>query len=146
MKVIEKLSPVRALKQYFGFDGFRGRQGEVIDHLLDGRDTFVIMPTGAGKSLCYQLPAIMMEGTALVISPLIALMKNQVDQLQAFGEELEIVRRGPDEAIMRTDETIEEVEEIIEEVAAARTTERGTRADDKRSEAAMEDRKKQGYF
>jgi len=76
-----------ALKNSFGYDQFRGRQQEVIENLLAGNNTFVIMPTGAGKSLCYQLPAIMQEGTALVISPLIALMKNQVDQLQAFGIE-----------------------------------------------------------
>lgn len=84
---LEKVDLKAALKQYFGFDQFRGRQEEVVKHLLEGNDCFVIMPTGAGKSLCYQLPSIVMEGTALVISPLIALMKNQVDQMSALGIE-----------------------------------------------------------
>ena len=87
MEVLEKEDIRAALKQYFGFDEFRGRQEEVVRHLLDGKDAFVIMPTGAGKSLCYQLPSIVMDGTALVISPLIALMKNQVDQMSALGIE-----------------------------------------------------------
>lgn len=77
----------QALKHYFGYDTFRGRQEEVIQNLMAGKNTFVIMPTGAGKSLCYQLPAIVMSGTAIIISPLIALMKNQVDQMQALGIE-----------------------------------------------------------
>lgn len=87
MDVVEKIDLKRVLKQFFGFDEFRGKQEEVMHNLLGGNDTFVIMPTGAGKSLCYQLPAIASEGTALVISPLIALMKNQVDQLTAHGIE-----------------------------------------------------------
>ena len=73
------------LKEVFGFDKFRGEQYNIIESIVLGHNTFVIMPTGAGKSLCYQLPAITLEGTAVVISPLIALMKNQVDQMVAFG-------------------------------------------------------------
>jgi len=73
------------LQNFFGFDNFKGEQEAIITNILAGNDTFVIMPTGGGKSMCYQLPALMSEGTAIVISPLIALMKNQVDQLRAFG-------------------------------------------------------------
>ena len=73
------------LKEVFGYHNFRGTQESIIRNILENKNTFVIMPTGAGKSLCYQLPALMTEGTAIVISPLIALMKNQVDQLQALG-------------------------------------------------------------
>ena len=80
---MEKLK--ETLKEVFGYNQFRGNQEEIIRNVLAGNNSFVIMPTGAGKSLCYQLPAIMMEGTAIVISPLIALMKNQVDQMNAFN-------------------------------------------------------------
>lgn len=73
------------LQNFFGFDNFKGEQEAIITNILAGNDTFVIMPTGGGKSMCYQLPALMSDGTAIVISPLIALMKNQVDQLRAFG-------------------------------------------------------------
>jgi ATP-dependent DNA helicase RecQ len=73
------------LQEFFGFDSFKGEQEKIIQNLLFGNDTFVIMPTGGGKSLCYQLPALMMPGTAIIISPLIALMKNQVDQIRAFS-------------------------------------------------------------
>ena len=75
------------LQKYFGFKQFKGQQEEIITSLLEGKDTFVIMPTGGGKSMCYQLPALVSEGTAIIISPLIALMKNQVDALRNFGNE-----------------------------------------------------------
>ena len=73
-----------ALKQYFGFESFKGEQRKIVKSVLDNKNTFVIMPTGGGKSLCYQLPAMMMEGTAIIISPLIALMKNQVDSIRGY--------------------------------------------------------------
>lgn len=74
------------LEKYFGFDQFKGDQEEIVKSVLDGKDTFVIMPTGGGKSLCYQLPALVMPGTAIIISPLIALMKNQVDAIRGYSE------------------------------------------------------------
>ncbi len=80
------VEPKEALQKYFGFKNFKGDQENIIKSLLDGVDTFVIMPTGGGKSLCYQLPALMTEGVAIVVSPLIALMKNQVDAIRGFCE------------------------------------------------------------
>ena len=75
------------LKKYFGFTSFKGNQKEIISSVLSGRDTFVIMPTGGGKSMCYQFPALISEGTAIIVSPLIALMKNQVDAIRNYGSE-----------------------------------------------------------
>lgn len=77
----------QCLQKFFGFDSFKGQQEAIITSLMEGKDTFVIMPTGGGKSLCYQLPALVSEGTAIIVSPLIALMKNQVDALRNFGNE-----------------------------------------------------------
>ena len=82
-----KINLINELKKCFEFNKFKGNQEAIIQNLLDGRDTFVLMPTGGGKSLCYQLPSLLMEGTAIVISPLIALMKNQVDAMRNFSEE-----------------------------------------------------------
>ena len=79
-------SLTECLKKYFGFSSFKGNQEAIVQNVLEGKDTFVLMPTGGGKSLCYQLPALKMEGTAIVISPLIALMKNQVDAMRSFIE------------------------------------------------------------
>ena len=85
--VNKKIDLTAALKKYFGFDKFKGDQEAIIQNVLDGKDTFVLMPTGGGKSLCYQLPSLLLDGTAIVISPLIALMKNQVDVISSMSEE-----------------------------------------------------------
>ena len=82
---IKEVDLQSALKKYFGFNTFKGLQEQVIHSILSKTNTFVIMPTGGGKSLCYQLPALMKEGTAIVVSPLIALMKNQVDAISGVS-------------------------------------------------------------
>jgi len=109
------LTPKAALEQFFGFKKFKGEQEAIVQSVLDGRDTFVIMPTGGGKSLCYQLPAIMMEGTAIVVSPLIALMKNQVDALRGFSD-VEGVAHFLNSSLTRN-ETLR----VREDIAAGRT-------------------------
>ncbi len=79
------MTPEDALQKYFGMPAFREPQGDIIRAVLEGKDTLVVMPTGGGKSLCFQLPALLLPGVTLVVSPLIALMKDQVDALQARG-------------------------------------------------------------
>jgi ATP-dependent DNA helicase RecQ len=86
MQELEEITLHQELKKYFGFGKFKGQQDAIINSLMSGKDTFVIMPTGGGKSLCYQLPALISEGTAIIVSPLIALMKNQVDSIRGYGE------------------------------------------------------------
>ncbi|MCI5056572.1 MAG: DNA helicase RecQ [Flavobacteriales bacterium] len=90
MSTLIKESLNEELKRFFGFDNFKGKQEQIIQNLLEGNDTFVIMPTGGGKSLCYQLPALMMTGTAIIVSPLIALMKNQVDAIRNYSSDEKI--------------------------------------------------------
>lgn len=85
MAKVDEKSLYDLLKNVFGFDQFKGNQKEIIKSILAGQNTFVLMPTGGGKSLCYQLPALISSGTTIVVSPLIALMKNQVDMLRNFG-------------------------------------------------------------
>ena len=91
MQTLEELNLNKELKKFFGFNKFKGKQESIISNILNGNDTFVIMPTGGGKSMCYQLPALMSEGTAIIVSPLIALMKNQVDALRGFSSDDRIV-------------------------------------------------------
>ncbi|MBK7128877.1 MAG: DNA helicase RecQ [Crocinitomicaceae bacterium] len=90
MSVVTETTLKDALRKYFGFGSFKGEQERIVQNVLDGKNTFVIMPTGGGKSLCYQLPALISEGTAIIVSPLIALMKNQVDAIRHVSESDEI--------------------------------------------------------
>ena len=104
------------LKEFFGFDGFKGDQEAIINHLISGHDAFVLMPTGGGKSLCYQLPALVMEGTAIVISPLIALMKNQVDAIRGFVSGNDCIAHFLNSSLNR-----EQIREVREDLLSGRT-------------------------
>ena len=108
-------SLINELKRYFGFDTFKGQQKEIIANVLNGKDTFVLMPTGGGKSLCYQLPSLLMEGTAIVISPLIALMKNQVDSLRNFSEEDHVTH------FLNSSLSTQAVEQVKDDVLSGKT-------------------------
>ncbi|HSK88274.1 MAG TPA: DEAD/DEAH box helicase, partial [Anaerolineales bacterium] len=115
-------SPASILKETFGYDTFRPLQCEVIENVLAGRDTLAVMPTGGGKSLCYQIPALLFEGLTVVVSPLISLMKDKVEQLRAFGvpslflnsslspqsyqENMEYIRRGEVKLLYVAPETL----------------------------------------
>lgn len=104
-----------ALKKYFGFDAFKGQQGQIVENVLQGKNTFVIVPTGGGKSLCYQLPALISEGTAIVISPLIALMKNQVDAMRGISANDSVAH------VLNSSLSKSEVREVMEDIRAGRT-------------------------
>ena len=111
----EDLAIHKLLKDVFGFDQFKGNQEEIIKSVLAGNNTFVLMPTGGGKSLCYQLPALMSEGTAIVVSPLIALMKNQVDMIRNFGTDLGIAH------VMNSSLSKAELMEVKEDLKSGKT-------------------------
>ena len=103
------------LKKVFGFDSFKGSQETIIRNVLDKKDTFVIMPTGGGKSLCYQMPALVLPGTAIIVSPLIALMKNQVDSMRSFGTEEEVAH------FMNSSLTKQEITQVKKDVTRGKT-------------------------
>lgn len=105
----------KALVEYFGFDGFRGTQERAIESLLSGKDTFVIMPTGGGKSLCYQLPAMVSEGVCIIISPLIALMKNQVDLVRGYSSSDDVAH------FLNSTLNKKEIKEVHDDLIAGRT-------------------------
>lgn len=104
-----------ALRKYFGFDQFKGKQEDIIFNLLEGKNTFVIMPTGGGKSLCYQLPALLSEGTAIVVSPLIALMKNQVDAIRNVSDNESVAH------FLNSSLSKSEITRVKEDISAGRT-------------------------
>jgi ATP-dependent DNA helicase RecQ len=115
MTIEAEISLTKYLKNHFGFDKFKGNQEPIIRNVLAGNDTFVLMPTGGGKSLCYQLPALILPGTAIVISPLIALMKNQVDAMRAFSEKSGVAH------FLNSSLTKTAIQQVKEDVTSKRT-------------------------
>ena len=111
----KKVNLTEKLKLYFGFDSFKGEQEAIINHLLAGNSAFVLMPTGGGKSLCYQLPSLLMEGTAIVVSPLIALMKNQVDVINGISEEEGVAH------FLNSSLNKAAIQQVLDDVRAGRT-------------------------
>src|ERR1041385_8126311 len=103
------------LKNFFGFEGFKGNQEKIIKSLLAGHDTFVIMPTGGGKSLCYQLPALVSEGVAIIVSPLIALMKNQVDLVRSYSSKDDVAH------FLNSTLTKKEIAEVHDDLQTGKT-------------------------
>src|SRR6218665_3893687 len=104
-----------ALRTFFGFDSFKGQQEDIISNVLNKKNTFVIMPTGGGKSLCYQLPALISEGTAIVVSPLIALMKNQVDAIRNVSDHNSIAH------FLNSSLTKTEINKVKEDIQTGKT-------------------------
>ena len=115
MRRREDKSLIGLLKKFFGFETFKGNQEAIINNVLEGNDSFVIMPTGGGKSMCYQLPALISEGTAIIISPLIALMKNQVDAIRSFGSEAGIAH------VMNSSLSKQEMAQVKEDLLEGKT-------------------------
>ena len=115
MALKEATALTSSLKKYFGFDQFKGEQEPIIQNVLDGKNTFVIMPTGGGKSLCYQLPALISEGTAIIVSPLIALMKNQVDAIRHVSDRDDIAH------FMNSSLTKTEIKKVKDDIVEGHT-------------------------
>ena len=113
--IATNISLPEALKQHFGFDKFKGNQEAIIQSVLDGKDTFVIMPTGGGKSLCYQLPGLLLPGTAIIISPLIALMKNQVDSIRGHSQNDDVAH------FLNSSLTKSQMKKVKEDIVAGKT-------------------------